>query len=158
MSSHPPADEFLPPQCTALTSPTLSHFPESTLFPHPAALPTSSCTLTCTPILSWPSPIDLLQPFFLLSFPLGSRGLTPGSHHPPPNPLHTWHTLSLGFLEVEPSMGEGGGPSLRTLLILLLFLSSPPSPVTFLKCLLGILIYMRGWGTGGCPWGYGDKT
>lgn len=60
--------QFLPPQCTALTSPTLSHFPESTLFPYPAALPTSSCTLTCTSILSRLSLIDLLQHLFLPSF------------------------------------------------------------------------------------------
>lgn len=100
MSSHRPADEFLPPQCTALTSPTLSHFPESALFPHPAALPTSSCTLAGTPILSWPSPIYFLQPFFP-SFPSDSPGHTPWCPHPPPNPLYSWHTLALGVLELE---------------------------------------------------------
>lgn len=104
--------QFLPPQCTALTSPILSHFPESALFPHPAALPTSSCTLTCTPILSRPSPIHLLQHLFHSSFPSWLPNPSdvcvsfPASHHPrPPNPLYSWHTPSLWIRAVKPNMG-----------------------------------------------------
>lgn len=105
--------EFLPPQCTAEPPPPAPTSQKVRLSPHPAALPTSSCTLTCTPTLSQPTPSIFSScsssspssPFRLPFLSPHSR-----SHFMHPAIRPSTHRIPvpsfLGFGAIEPNMGR----------------------------------------------------